>query len=164
MDVASILLKNSAPDVVVIAGLLHSIKKESKIDMGEVENKFGETVLTFVRAVSELDQTDNPSLLSVDENMWKERNEACLKALETVGRDVKLLFCADKLASIRDMMEEENIHGSMIWDHFIAGKESHKWYYDRLLRSFESQPHSIIDSPMYKQLKRCVEQFFSDTT
>lgn len=162
MDVASILLKNSAPDVIVIAGLLYSIKKESKIDMGEVENKFGETVVTFVRAVSELDQTDDPTLLSVDENMWKKRNEACLKALEGVGRDVKLLFCADKLASIRDMRDEENIHGNIIWNHFIVGKESYKWYYDRLLWSFESQPHSIIDSPMYKQLKGCVEQFFSD--
>jgi (p)ppGpp synthase/HD superfamily hydrolase len=162
MDVASILLKNSAPDVVVIAGLLHSINKESKIDMNEVENKFGETVVTFVRAVSELDQTDDPSLLSVDENMWKERNEACLEALESVGRDVKLLFCADKLASIRDMMDEVNIHGNIVWKHFIVGKESYEWYYEQLLRSFESQPHSIVDNPMYKQLNKCVKQFFSD--
>lgn len=159
MDVASILLKNEAPDSLVIAGFLHDVLEDTKTDSSVLRYSFGERVSHLVKAVSEMDSKAN--LVVHDKSNWKEHKEQSLVKLENAERDVKLLVCADKLANIKDMFDDLDYLGDRMWDHFNAGKDVQEWYYRSLVQSLQSGSHSVEDTKMFLQLQKYINMVFS---
>jgi len=48
MDVASTLMKNNAPEHVVIAGLLHDVVEDEDYTLSDIKDKFGDEVAILV--------------------------------------------------------------------------------------------------------------------
>jgi (p)ppGpp synthase/HD superfamily hydrolase len=78
LDVASILMKNNAPEHVVIAGLLHDVVEDGDYTLSDIRDEFGDEVATLVDGASEPEE-----LINAD-------------------RDMKLFSCTDKLANTLD--------------------------------------------------------------
>ncbi|MBW6517316.1 MAG: HD domain-containing protein [ANME-2 cluster archaeon] len=53
LDVASTLMKNNAPEHVVIAGLLHDVVEDEDYTLSDIRDAFGEAVATLVDGASE---------------------------------------------------------------------------------------------------------------
>ncbi|MDK2892872.1 HD domain-containing protein [Methanohalophilus sp.] len=158
MDVASILLKNGAPDSLVIAGFLHDVLEDTKTDSLALRYSFGERVFSLVKAVSEMDSKGN--LVVHDQSNWKERKEQSLVKLKNAERDVKLLVCADKLANIKEMFDDLGYLGDRMWDYFNAGKDDQEWYYRSLVQALQSGSHSVEDTKMFQQLQKYIDLVF----
>ena len=98
LDVASILMKNNAPEDVVIAGLLHDVVEDTKFTLSDIRARFGDNVAILVDGTSEPEE-----LVNADKGKnWRERKVHTIEFIRGAGHDMKLLTCADKLANIRD--------------------------------------------------------------
>ena len=62
MDVASILIKNSASEDLVVAGLLHDVIEEENVKLIKISELFGETVANLVNAVTEPEELRKSSI------------------------------------------------------------------------------------------------------
>ncbi|MBP2029210.1 (p)ppGpp synthase/HD superfamily hydrolase [Methanohalophilus levihalophilus] len=159
MDVASILLKNDAPDLLVIAGFLHDVLEDSKVNSTLLRYSFDDRVADLVMAVSEVDSKGN--LAPHEQANWRERKELSIKKLIDAERDVKLLVCADKLANIKDMFDDLDYLGDRMWDYFNARKDEQKWYYTSVVEALKSGSHSVEDTKMFLQLQKYINMLFS---
>ncbi len=159
IDVASILLKNSASDLLVIAGFLHDVLEDTDTTSSFLESSFGKKVSDLVMAASEVDSDGNP--IEHDRSNWKERKTQSLAKLEDAERDVKLLVCADKLANIKDMFDDLEYLGDKMWGYFNAGKAEQEWYYNSVVEALNSGSHSVEDTKMFLQLKKYISIVFS---
>ena len=59
LDVASTLMKNNAPEHVVIAGLLHDVVEDEDYTLSDIRDKFGDEVATLVDGASEPEELIN---------------------------------------------------------------------------------------------------------
>lgn len=144
-SVATELAKNGAGDDLICAGLLHDTVEDGGAMPEELRREFGDEVLRLV-----LFDTENKSL------SWKERKEATFHDLENCDRKCAMLICADKLANLRDMAEEFENEGDVVWKRFKHGKEEQEW----LFRSCVEALGCLSDLPMYDDLRQTVESVF----
>lgn len=159
MDVASTLLKENASIELVMAGLLHDVVEDTDVDIGTIEDKYGQQVADYVNAVTEPEELREPATGDKAQT-WKQRKEHTIMDIKSADRDVKLLSCADKLANIRDLISELRMKGEGFWDNFNAPKEEQEWYYRSMLEAFATGPQSIEETHAYRELKECVEELF----
>ncbi|MDW7777167.1 MAG: HD domain-containing protein, partial [Methanosarcinales archaeon] len=104
LDVASTLMKNNAPEHVVIAGLLHDFVEDEDGTLSDIREAFGEKVATLADVASEPQE-----LINADGGKSKtcpERKAHTIDFIKNAGRDMKLLSCADKLANLRDIIRD----------------------------------------------------------
>ena len=59
LDVASTLMKNNAPEHVVIAGLLHDVIEYEDYTLSDIRHEFGDEVATLVDGASEPEELIN---------------------------------------------------------------------------------------------------------
>jgi (p)ppGpp synthase/HD superfamily hydrolase len=160
MDVASVLMKNNASEDVIIAGLLHDVVEDTEIELDELYEKFGEKIASLVDGISEPEKYRKIKSRDKRKANWKERKIHTIDNIRTADYDLKLLTCADKLSNIRDMINDYNEIGDKLYYKLNSTKEDNKWYYKSMLRSFESQPNSLVGLPMFNQYKNSVECLF----
>lgn len=156
MDVASILIKENASSELIFAGLLHDVIEDTEFTQVDIQRRYGPTVGDYVNAVTEpveLRQGD-------DTENWKARKEYMIRSITRAMSEVKLLSCADKLANIREVMQDLEKDGESVWDRFNAPKDEQKWYYTSMLEAFAAGPQNIADTFVFKEYKKCVEQLF----
>jgi (p)ppGpp synthase/HD superfamily hydrolase len=162
MDVASILLKNMAPENVVIAGLLHDVVEDTNTPIQSIAEAFGEEVADLVQQASE-----PPELLSDDDAVkretWKARKMDTISRLKSYDVNAKLLSCADKLSNIRDMIGEQKLMGDVFWGKFNASKSEQFWYYHSILDAYSDSPPDITGKPAFSQFKEAVMTLFPDS-
>ncbi|MBI4399407.1 bifunctional (p)ppGpp synthetase/guanosine-3',5'-bis(diphosphate) 3'-pyrophosphohydrolase [Candidatus Micrarchaeota archaeon] len=161
MEVAVILMKNGAPDYLVVAGLLHDVVEDTDIELSEIANNFGKRVALLVKSATEPQKLDKKVLLD-EKKTWKERKMHTIASMKNSGREIKMLSCADKLSNIRSMIEDYRVLGERLWKKFNAPKKQQRWYYRSMLKTFSHKKNSIVDLQMYKDFKECVEQFFGE--
>jgi len=157
MDVASLLLKSGAPEVVVIAGFLHDVVEDTDIPLGAIRKMFGEKVAKLVEGASE------PETLKKDpdkKGTWRKRKQHTIEFIEGASREARMLSCADKVANLTDMLTERPAKGEAMWAKFNAPKEDQGRYYRGLLKAFATGPESIADLPMHALMRECVESLF----
>ena len=121
LDVASILMKNNAPENVVIAGLLHDVVEDTSICLSEIKDRFGDGVATLVNGASEPEELVNAGNGKIEN--WRERKDHTIEFIKGARHDMKLLTCADKLANIRDIIRDYDRLGEDLWDRFNAPKD-----------------------------------------
>jgi len=157
MDVASILMKNLAPENVVIAGLLHDVVEDTNVSMQSILESFGEEVANLVRQASEPQELLGND--TVKKETWKARKMDTITKIKVCDVNAKLLSCADKLSNIRDMISEKKLVGDTFWEKFNAQQQEQSWYYHSLLDAY-SYPPNITDKPAYSQFKEAVMTLF----
>ena len=158
LDVASTLMKNNAPDNVVIAGLLHDVVEDTSIHLSEIRDQFGDEVATLVNGASEPEELVNSRDGKIEN--WRERKNHTIEFIKSTGHNMKLLSCADKLANIRDIIRDYDRLGEDLWDRFNAPKDSHVWYYNSMLESFAAGDGSIEDTAAFLEYEKCVGEIF----
>jgi len=158
LDVASTLMKNNAPEDVVIAGLLHDVVEDTKFTLSDIRDRFGDEVATLVEGASE------PEELVIADKVknWRERKVHTIEFIRGAGHDMKLLTCADKLANIRDIIRDYDRLGEDVWDIFNAPKDSQAWYYNSMLEAFAVGDGSIGDTAAFLEYRKCVGEVFWD--
>lgn len=159
MDVASILIKENAPNELVFAGLLHDLVEDTGVDIVTIRRRYGEKVADYVDAVTEPEELRQP-VEGDKAQTWKERKEYTVRKMSRANREVKLLSCADKLANIRDLIRDIKQEGEEFWDNFNAAKDEQEWYYRSMLEVFATGPQNIADTRAYLDYKDCVDELF----
>jgi (p)ppGpp synthase/HD superfamily hydrolase len=156
IDVATILMKNNASEDMVVAGLLHDVIEEEKVELKELENRFGQEIAQLVNYATEPGELRNGD----SKKTWEARKQNTINQVETATKEEKLLLCADKLANIRDMINNHKQLSHKLWEKFNAPFEKQQWYYQSLCKAFV-KGEGIRNYAAYTQFKECVEQLFS---
>ena len=119
--------------------------EDTKTKPNEILKKFGKEVLDLVQAESE------------DKSLpWKERKSYALAYLKKSNNNVKLIFCADKLANLREMYEDKKIVKDKLWERFNASKEDIVWYYCKV----PTKLVSISKYDMFRNLIYLIDRVF----
>ena len=151
-DVAKYLLYEKAPEVVVIAGILHDTLEDSKTKKQDLI-QFGNEVVELVGFCTE----DGNTIDANDQKeTWKTRKEHSIKELKTATKNQALVFLADKLSNITAIKEDQLIIGPEIWDRFNAPKEDIEWYYKSILTGLGI----VSDTRMYRLFSIAVKEVF----
>lgn len=143
---------NSITDDVIIAGICHDLNEDANVSIKELSEKFGTEVARLVQAVSE------PEQLKKDpdkKGTWKQRKEHAITMMQQSEKNVKLIFCADKLDNIRSIHKDLTL-GVNIWSKFNAPKTEILWYYDTALKALV-EGNAITHSRAYKLFKETVQ-------
>ncbi|MCM1987377.1 MULTISPECIES: HD domain-containing protein [Methanococcoides] len=156
IDVASILIKENASTELIFAGLLHDIVEDADFTPVDIRRRYGPLVGDYVNAVTE------PTELRQGDGAvsWKARKEYMIKSISRAMSEVKLLSCADKLANLRELIQDLERDGESVWERFNAPKDEQEWYYSSMLEAFTTGPQTIADTFVFKEYKKCVEQLF----
>ena len=158
-DVASILMKNNAPEHVVIAGLLHDVVEDEDYTVSDIRNMFGEEVAELVHGASEPEELVNAE--EGKKKNWPERKPHTVDFIRNANHDMKLLSCADKLANIRDIINDHERQGESFWKTLNAPRNDQAWYFTSMMESIAYGDEIIVDMPAFKEFKKCVEGIFS---
>jgi (p)ppGpp synthase/HD superfamily hydrolase len=161
MEVAIILMKNSAASKIVIAGLLHDTVEDTDTTIEDIEKEFGKDIAELVEGVTEPSKLEKKQIKIKSENIWKTNKNHTIEFIKTANKNIKLLSCADKLSNIRTTIEDQKIIGEKVWEKFHAPKEEQKWYYVSMCKSF-IENESIENTDMYKQFKKAVIKVFGE--
>ena len=93
---------------------------------------------------------------------WHERKAHTVDFIRNANHDMKLLSCADKLANIRDIINDHERQGESIWNKFNATRDDQAWYYNSMIESIAFGDKLITDMPAFKEFKKCVEGIFCE--
>jgi (p)ppGpp synthase/HD superfamily hydrolase len=161
IEVAVILIENSAEEDLITAGLLHDTLEDTNVTLAFIKDSFGKHVAKLVKAASEPDKLDLEVKLTVEEerSSWKTRKTHTINYLSKAPFEVKLLTCADKLSNIRSMVRDYEVIKNELWKKFNAGCSEQKWYYEGLVDSLKE----LTEYKMYTEFKTLVEGLFSST-
>lgn len=143
--VAMELARNGAEADLIAAGLLHDTIEDAGITPEEIRNRFGDEVFRLIQ----FDTEDK-------KHSWEERKTKTLNNLKNCDRKCAMLVCADKLANIRDIKEDAEKNGEIIWERFKVPKNEQEWLY----REYCTVLWRISDLKMYDDLKNVVETVF----
>jgi thermostable 8-oxoguanine DNA glycosylase len=152
MDVASILMKNDAPEHLIIAGILHDIVEDTPVLIDEIEDKFGKKVAVLVDGATEPMEMRAPELRK---HNWPQRKQHTIDLIKNADYELKLLSCADKLSNIRDTINDLRYLGKE-----ISNYEDNKRYYSAMLESFSTSTE-LQQTGAYKEFKQTVETIYT---
>lgn len=94
----------------------------------EIGRRFGPRVEQIVR-----DCSDSIAPVGVPKAPWRERKEAYLATLTTPDEHgARLVEACDKLANLRDIVEDVAVRGDEAFEQFRGGREGTVWYYETL--------------------------------
>jgi (p)ppGpp synthase/HD superfamily hydrolase len=147
MDVASILMKNDAPEHLIIAGILHDVVEDTPVLIEEIEEKFGAKIAALVEGASEP--------IELKDADWKIRKNNTVERIRKADYELKLLSCADKLSNIKDTISDLHYQGTE-----IRRYEDNKWYYSAMLESF-STSQRLQKTNAYKAYKHAVKTIYT---
>jgi len=156
MEVMGILIENNCSEDVVVAGILHDVIEDTCDDndiirdivRAEIQNKFGEHVLSIVNSESE-DKSKT----------WKERKQHTIDALADDSFEVQAVCCADKLSNIMSIYADVQSSGEKVWSRFNAPKDNLHWYYQSVYEHLTKIDETKY--PMEKQLGEFVAKVFT---
>jgi (p)ppGpp synthase/HD superfamily hydrolase len=135
----------------VIAALLHDAVEDhgGKTRLRDVEHNFGANVARMVEGLSDT-LVEDPH----NKESWEERKKNYLMRLRTEPADVQLISAADKLYNARSVLADYRKVGSKVWLRFKRGRDLQLWYFDELLKVFETSGTNRI----VEELARVVDE------
>lgn len=131
----------------VMAAALHDVVEDQGGEPValEIGRRFGPRVEAIVR-----DCSDSFTEPGVPKAPWRERKEAFLASLDSPDDNGShLVEACDKLANLRDIVEDVRVHGDAAFAHFRGGREGTLWYYEQLAVALFRQVPRV--QPAYEQ-------------
>ncbi len=148
INVANILKEYDFDQNVISAGYLHDVVEDTKYEIENIKEMFGEDIASLVWGASEEDKS-----LS-----WEERKEHTIEKAKTLDLRHKAVICADKISNLEDLRILYELKGESVFSSFKRGFESQKWYYTEVYNSLimnEDKNH-----PMFIRLKEIIDYIF----
>lgn len=148
INVANILKEYDFDQNVISAGYLHDVVEDTKYEIENIKEMFGEDIASLVWGASEEDKS-----LS-----WEERKEHTIEKTKTLDLRHKAVICADKISNLEDLRILYELKGESVFSSFKRGFESQKWYYTEVYNSLimnEDKNH-----PMFIRLKEIIDYIF----
>lgn len=148
LSVGLILARVGASEEVIIAGILHDVLEDSKMQgLKEIiSEKFGEKTLKIVQSVTEKDKK-----LS-----WKERKQAAIEHIPEMSREALLIKSADVLHNTTDLIFRFQAESEKVFEHFNASKEEQIERYVKLIAKLKSV---WLENPLLSELKQVLKFF-----
>lgn len=130
MSVSALVMEMGGTEDQAIAALFHDTLEDQPQYYPEtdIELRFGENVLRMVKECSDTEVHPKPP--------WKERKEAYINHLETIGNDTLMVSIADKLHNLRTLVADYKLYGNWIFSKFKGKKEGTLWYYRSLMDKY----------------------------
>ena len=150
INVANILEQYNFDDFVIAAGYLHDVVEDTKYELSDIKEIFGEDIASLVEGASEPDKS-----LS-----WEERKQHTINTLETLDIRHKAVVCADKISNLEDLRILFEIKGNYDFSAFKRGFESQRWYYTEIYNSLIYNEDS--NNEMFVRLKELIDYIFYD--
>jgi uncharacterized protein (TIGR02172 family) len=134
MEVAQILSTMTEDEEVITAGILHDILENSDGTVEEIRKRFGERVASLVISETEEDFPDEDKAAT-----WKRRKESALNVLKkSEDEGIRMLWLADKLATIRSLARIYAENGEELWQNLHqTDPEMQCWYYRSVAEAVE---------------------------
>jgi len=147
--VSVILLRYGFSTDVAIAGLLHDVVEDQGVDLGEIEERFGDRVAGFVAALSERKQDGQGT-----KRPWEVRKREALEHVRQGDVEVAAIKVADALHNARSMAQDVCRDGPETWERFNRGPEAQLDYYRCIL---EIARERLRDHPMVDEFAEAIE-------
>ncbi len=148
--VGMILARAGCFEEVVAAGILHDVAEDTSLTPEDISREFGQVVASIVKGCSEPNKS----------SPWEERKRHSIASLKRAPLEVRLVVCADKLHNVRTMTSEHRRVGDALWSRFKRGREGQAWYYHEMVKALRRKSENRICKPLWRQLKKEVEQLF----
>ena len=130
LEVACIAGTMTTDREVLAAAVMHDVVEDTGHTLEEIRERFGECVADLVASESENKRPELPS-----SETWRIRKEESLAELEVSGREVQIIWLADKLSNMRSFYRSYLKHGKALWEKFnMKDTAQQAWYYDTIAR------------------------------
>lgn len=134
MSVAALILESGGTVDEACAGLLHDVLEDAGPEYAqEIEAKLGPDVLRMVQGC-----TDGVPDANGKKEPWEQRKLRYIEHLKGVPADVLTVSACDKLHNLRSILRDLS-NGEKVFERFSVPKEKTLWYYDELVKVFESR-------------------------
>ena len=150
INVANILKQYKFDDNVIAAGYLHDVVEDTKYELSDITEIFGDDISSLVEGASEPDKT-----LS-----WEERKQHTIDSIKTMDIRHKAVVCADKISNLEDLRILFEISGEYDFSSFKRGFDSQKWYYTEIYNSLIYNQDA--NNEMFIRLKELIDYIFFD--
>jgi (p)ppGpp synthase/HD superfamily hydrolase len=142
LGVASLVLGESGnvpfavTEDMAIAALLHDAVEDAGglPRLADIEARFGKAVAKIVEGCSDSFAEDERHKLD-----WKSRKAAYIERARKEPPETLLVSLADKVYNARSIAEDYRQIGPELWKRFKRGRAEQLWYYDELLRVFDTR-------------------------
>lgn len=148
INVANILKEYDFDQNVISAGYLHDVVEDTKYEIENIKEMFGEDIASLVWGASEEDKS-----LS-----WEERKKHTIEKTKTLDLRHKAVICADKISNLEDLRILYELNGESVFSSFKRGFESQKWYYTEVYNSLIMNEDK--NYPMFIRLKEIIDYIF----
>lgn len=148
INVANILKEYDFDQNVISAGYLHDVVEDTKYEIENIKEMFGEDIASLVWSASEEDKS-----LS-----WEERKKHTIEKTKTLDLRHKAVICADKISNLEDLRILYELNGESVFSSFKRGFESQKWYYTEVYNSLIMNEDK--NYPMFIRLKEIIDYIF----
>lgn len=145
LTVSIILSQAGASEDVIVAGILHDTVEDSDVELGDVRERFGDSVAELVKAVTEEDKS----------LPWEERKQIALTHIYEMPYGALLLKSADVLANLSDLLADLEAEGESVWERFNAPKDKKIEQQKKLIEALEAV---WPDNPLLPEIKAGVEK------
>ena len=148
INVANILKQYNFDDNVIAAGYLHDVVEDTKYELRDILEIFGDDISSLVEGASEPDKT-----LS-----WEERKQHTIDVVKQMDIRHKAIVCADKISNLEDLRILFETNGSYDFSSFKRGFDSQKWYYTEVYNSLIYNQDPNFE--MFIRLKQLIDYIF----
>ncbi len=148
LAVTAIVIENGGSENQAIAALLHdAVEDQGGYDtLKIIEDLFGNEVAEIVEGCTDAFTDPKP--------MWKGRKTAYLKKLEQSPDSILLVSLADKIHNACSILRDLHSKEENIWEKFNGGKEGTLWYYQSLVKIFNTSPFPYLTAELSRVVKK----------
>jgi len=158
LGVASLVLGESGhvpfpmTEDIAIAALLHdAVEDEGGLPrLRDIESKFGKEVAKIVEGCTDSFEEDPRR-----KQEWDVRKASYIEWLWNEPSETLLVSVADKLYNARAILEDYRLIGPEVWTRFKRGRKQQLWYFEELIKVFET---GCLDWRIVEELKRAVHE------
>jgi (p)ppGpp synthase/HD superfamily hydrolase len=138
LAVTAIVIENGGSENEAIAALLHdAVEDQGGYDtLHKIHELFGSEVAEIVEGCTDAFTDPKPE--------WEGRKKAYLKKLKQSSDSILLVSLADKIHNARSLLRDLQSKEEDIWIIFNGGKEGTLWYYQSLVKIFNTSPYSYL--------------------
>jgi (p)ppGpp synthase/HD superfamily hydrolase len=131
-SVAMLVSQYSEDENIFCAALLHDVIEDSTgYSFHQMQEDFGEKVVTLVRAITE-DKTGSDSIEKLRSN-WEYRKEKYIEGLYNAPTEALIISAADSIHNLRSLIETFNLHGEAFWNCFGSSMEKKLNFYGKVV-------------------------------